>query len=111
MSEESVTIVYHGPHASGYLTSRYDDESYPFEKGKPFTVPAWVANGHPGEPGTYDAGDGPKSFTKPSEVPPGAVILEEHIAAEHGVLKDQPDNYKLATKSKKPTAPDTEEIK
>jgi hypothetical protein len=98
MTDKNVTIIYIGPHASGVLSPMYSDESYEFVNGKPFDVPDWVANGHPGEPGVYEDADGPHEFTSAS-TPIGGVVLEDCIPPLGGLL-DQPDNWTTAPKPK-----------
>ncbi len=103
MSE--IAVIYTGPLASGTIVSPYADEVYEFTAGEKVTVPEWLAKGHPGEPGTCDAGDGPVPFTSHASLPVGAAVLEEPIPPIGG-LRAQSDAWKLATHGKeKKTAP------
>lgn len=101
-----VKIVYVGPLAGGVIESRYSDESYPFERDVPVTVPDWVAKGHPGEPGTCEVDGKVEQFT--GSPPIGAAVLEDPIPPLGGLL-DQADNWKLATPAKEKTPPKSKE--
>lgn len=99
MTEKTVTVVYVGPHASGVLAPFYSDEVYPFVKGEPLDIPEWVANGHPGEPGTFEDAAGVHEFTNAAE-PIGGVVLEDPIPPIGGLLADQSDHWITAPNPK-----------
>lgn len=86
MSE--VKITYIGPHASVTVPNPYG-HTFTVNRGETVTVEDWVANGHPGEPGTYQGDKGPEPFT--GQPPIGSVILEDPIPPLEGLLAQKPN--------------------
>lgn len=67
MSDEFVTVIYQGAHDETHIEHPALAEAINgIVPGVPVELPAWLVDGHPGEPGIYiDAESGePKTFTR-----------------------------------------------